>query len=149
MYQYTTDQVNKHLPIYVYFRRFTWLVLALGIPFLSVLCYFMPDLTLLVLGEGWEETGIYLRWMLPWVLCNLLVGSTGFLADVFFKQKIGLGFEILTSVLRTIGVVLGIVYNDFMLSIAGYSIGTALAVAAQYIWLMGLVKQYDRGINVQ
>ena len=143
MYQYTTDQVNKHLPIYVYFRRFTWLVLALGIPILSILCYFMPDLTLLVLGEGWEETGIYLRWMLPWVLCNLLVGSTGFLADVFFKQKIGLGFEILTSVLRTIGVVLGIVYNDFMLSIAGYSIGTALAVAAQYIWLLSLTRKYD------
>lgn len=143
MYQYTTNRVNKGLSIYPYFRRFTWLVLALGIPFLSVLCYFMPDLTRIVLGSGWEETGIYLRWMLPWVLCNLLAGSIGFLADIFFKQKIGLSFEILTSVLRTIGVVLGIVYDDFQLSIIGYSIGTAVAVAAQYIWLIGLARNYD------
>lgn len=143
MYQYTTDRVNHRLAIYPYFRRFTWLVLALGIPMLSVLCYFMPELTRIVLGAGWEETGVYLRWMLPWVLCNLLTGSIGFLADIFFKQKIGLGFEILTSVLRTAGVVVGVMCHDFKLSIIGYSMGTAVAVAAQYIWLINLTRKYD------
>jgi O-antigen/teichoic acid export membrane protein len=143
MYQYTTDRVNKQLPIYVYFRRFTWIVLGLGLPFFAVLCYYMIDITTLVLGTGWEATGIYLRWMLPWVLCSLLTGSVSFLADVFFKQKVGLCFEILTSLLRTLGVVLGVVYEDFTLSIIGYSIGTAIAVAAQYIWLLGLTRQYD------
>ncbi len=143
MYQYTTDRVNHRLAIYPYFRRFTWLVLALGIPMLSVLCYFMPELTRIVLGAGWEETGVYLRWMLPWVLCNLLTGSIGFLADIFFKQKIGLGFEILTSVLRTAGVVVGVMCHDFKLSIIGYSMGTAVAIAAQYIWLISLTRKYD------
>lgn len=143
MYQYTTDRVNKQLPIYVYFRRFTWIVLGLGLPFFAVLCYYMIDMTTLVLGTGWEATGIYLRWMLPWVLCSLLTGSVSFLADVFFKQKVGLCFEILTSLLRTLGVVLGVVYEDFTLSIIGYSLGTAIAVAAQYIWLLGLTRQYD------
>ena len=143
MYQYTTDRVNHRLAIYPYFRRFTWLVLALGIPMLSVLCYFMPELTRIVLGAGWEETGVYLRWMLPWVLCNLLTGSIGFLADIFFKQKIGLGFEILTSALRTAGVVVGVMCHDFKLSIIGYSMGTAVAIAAQYIWLISLTRKYD------
>ena len=143
MYQYTTDRVNHRLAIYPYFRRFTWLVLALGIPMLSVLCYFMPELTRIVLGAGWEEAGVYLRWMLPWVLCNLLTGSIGFLADIFFKQKIGLGFEILTSVLRTAGVVVGVMCHDFKLSIIGYSMGTAVAIAAQYIWLISLTRKYD------
>ena len=143
MYQYTTDRVNHRLAIYPYFRRFTWLVLALGIPMLSVLCYFMPELTRIVLGAGWEETGVYLCWMLPWVLCNLLTGSIGFLADIFFKQKIGLGFEILTSVLRTAGVVVGVMCHDFKLSIIGYSMGTAVAIAAQYIWLISLTRKYD------
>lgn len=143
MYQYTTDRVNHRLAIYLYFRRFTWLVLALGIPMLSVLCYFMPELTRIVLGAGWEETGVYLCWMLPWVLCNLLTGSIGFLADIFFKQKIGLGFEILTSVLRTAGVVVGVMCHDFKLSIIGYSMGTAVAIAAQYIWLISLTRKYD------
>ena len=147
LYQYTTNRVNHHQPIHLYFRRFTGLVLACGIPFFALLGYFMPDLTLLVLGNGWEETGIYLRWMLPWVLCSLLTGSTGFLADIFFQQKIGLGFEILTAVLRTAGVVLGMVFHDFTLAIIGYSIGTALAVAAQYLWLMGLTRRYDASLS--
>jgi hypothetical protein len=95
------------------------------------------------LGEGWNETGLYLRWMLPWLLCSLLTSSTGFLADIFFKQKLGLGFEILTASLRTIGVVLGVVFADFTLSIIGYALGSAIAVAAQYSWLLGLARKYD------
>ena len=143
MYQYTTERVNNHLPIYAYFQRFTLLILTVGIPFFSILCYFMPDLTLLFLGEGWNETGLYLRWMLPWLLCSLLTSSTGFLADIFFKQKLGLGFEILTASLRTIGVILGVVFADFTLSIIGYALGSAIAVAAQYSWLLGLARKYD------
>ena len=143
MYQYTTERVNNNRPIYAYFQRFTLLVLTLGIPFFSVLGYFMPDLTLLFLGEGWSETSVYLRWMLPWLLCSLLTSSTGFLADIFFKQKVGLGFEILTAFLRTIGVVLGVLCANFTLSIIGYVLGSAIAVTAQYIWLLSLARRYD------
>lgn len=146
MYQYTTERVNNNLPIYTYFQRFTLLVLAIGIPFFGILCYLMPDLILLFLGEGWDETGLYLRWMLPWLLCSLLTSSTGFLADIFFKQKLGLGFEILTATLRTIGVVLGVLYANFTLSIIGYALGSAIAVIAQYVWLLSLARKYDTTI---
>ena len=146
MYQYTTERVNNNLPIYTYFQRFTLLVLVIGIPFFGILCYLMPDLILLFLGEGWDETGLYLRWMLPWLLCSLLTSSTGFLADIFFKQKLGLGFEILTATLRTIGVVLGVLYANFTLSIIGYALGSAIAVIAQYVWLLSLARKYDTTI---
>ena len=84
--------------------------------------------------------------MLPWVLCILLTSSTGFLADIFFKQKLGLGFEILTATLRTIGVVLGVLYANFTLSIIGYALGSAIAVIAQYVWLLSLARKYDTTI---
>jgi uncharacterized membrane protein len=81
--------------------------------------------------------------MLPWLLCSILTSSTGFLADIFFKQKIGFGFEILTTILRFVGVCVGIWLNNFTISIIGYTIGTAIAVAAQYIWLFYLAIKYD------
>ena len=146
LYQYTAERVNKKQPIYNFFIRFTSIVLIVGIPFFSILYWILPDLTLLLLGEGWDETSLYLQWMLPWVLFSLLTSSTGFLADIFFKQKIGFGFEILTAILRIIGVCLGIWTNNFSISIIGYSLGTTIAIAAQYFWLISLTKKYDAKI---
>ena len=52
-------------------------------------------------------------------------------------------FEILMAVLRTIGVLCGILTRNFETAIAGYALGSAIAVLAQYIWLLNLVKKYD------
>ena len=81
--------------------------------------------------------------MLPWLLCSILTASTGFLADIFFKQQIGFAFEILTAILRTAAVVIGIWREDFTLAIICYAIGTAISILAQYIWLFSLIKRYD------
>ena len=147
LYQYTTERVNSHLLIGSFFRRFTLIVLMVGIPLFGVLYWFMPDLTLLFLGEGWDNTGVYLRWMLPWLLSSVLTSSTGFLSDIFFRQKIGFAFEILTALLRTIGVIIGVVVKDFSISIIGYVLGSCLAVTAQYIWLLTLTIRYDAQIR--
>lgn len=143
LYQYTTDRVNNNQPIGVYFRRFTIFVLVIGIPLFGILYWLLPDLTLLFLGEGWDEAGVYLRWMLPWLLSSVLTASTGFLADIFFKQQIGFAFEMLTAILRVIGVLLGVWQDDFTLSIVCYAVGSAIAVIAQYVWLVSLVNRYD------
>ena len=143
LYQYTTDRVNNNQPIGVYFRRFTIFVLVIGVPLFGILYWLLPDLILLFLGEGWDETGVYLRWMLPWLLSSVLTASTGFLADIFFKQQIGFAFEMLTAILRVIGVLLGVWQDDFTLSIVCYAVGSAIAVIAQYVWLVSLVNRYD------
>ncbi len=143
LYQHTTVRVHEHQPIGGYFRRFTLWVVVVGIPLFGVLYWLLPELTLWFLGEGWEMTSVYLRWMLPWLLCSILTASTGFLADIFFKQQIGFAFEILTAILRTAAVVIGIWREDFTLAIICYAIGTAISILAQYIWLFSLIKRYD------
>ena len=143
LYQYTTNRVNQQLPISYFFKRFTFYVLGIGIPCFAILYWILPDLTTFLLGKEWITTSLYIRWMLPWLLCSILTSSTGFLADIFFKQKIGFAFELLTTILRCVGVGVGIWLNDFTTSIIGYTIGTAIAVAAQYIWLFCLAIQYD------
>lgn len=144
LYQETATRVNNHQTIGRYFRNFTIGTLSIGIPLSCLLFAFMLDLVPFLLGDEWLASGIYIRWMLPWLLCSLLTSSTGFLADIFFKQKIGFGFEVLTVVLRVIGVVVGIAMNDFYISIIGYAVGSAVAVLAQFIWLMHLANAYDK-----
>jgi hypothetical protein len=63
------------------------------------------------------------------------------------KQKVGLWMEMLLAVCRTVGLLIGVWLNDFVVAIASYSIGTALALVVQIIWMLRLVYRYDQSIT--
>ena len=144
----TAEQVNSKQSVAPFYRRFTLWTLASIIPFFIGLWFFLPVLTAWLLGAEWQTTGEYIRWMLPWLACNILSASTGYLIDIFFKQKVGLLFEILLAVSRVVGVGLGIAMNSFEIAIVGYSIGSAVVNAAQYIWHLSLIRTYEKSLHV-
>ena len=144
LFQKTSESVNNRRSIEPFYRRFTLWTLVIVIPAFVLLWFILPSLTAWLLGAEWRVVGEYVRWLLPWLVCNILSSSTGFLPDIFFKQKIGLYFEILLAVSRVIGVGLGIILNSFEVAIAGYAMGSAIVNAAQYIWLMSLVGGYEK-----
>ena len=146
-FQEVSEWVNNRQSIVAFFRRFTLLTLGLVLPFFIGLWFVLPTLTAWLLGGEWTVTGLYIRWLLPWLVCNILCASTGFLYDIFFKQKQGLYFEILVLICRVIGLCIGIGYNSFEMAIAGYALGSALANGIQYIWLMLLVRRYEDSLT--
>jgi O-antigen/teichoic acid export membrane protein len=148
LYQHITDCVHQSLCIGKIFRRFISYGSLVIIPAFALLYIVLPDLTGWLLGSEWYVVGKYIRWMLPWLYVSLLTGSICFLSDVFQKQKIGLVFEILLVFGRLLGLCIGVFFNDFMVAIAAYSIGTAVAIIPQLIWLISLVVKYDRSLVV-
>lgn len=146
LYQHTTERVHASAKIGNVFWRFVGYGSIVIIPIFVGIGIFLPDITAWLLGEEWRVAGEYIRWMLPWLYVSLLTGSTCYLSDVFMKQKIGLFFEILLAVCRVVGLSIGIVTKDFTIAIAAYSVGTAIAVLAQLIWLGSLVLRYDRAL---
>lgn len=150
LYQHTTECVHQSLPIKSMFRRFIGYTSVVIIPIFGMLYFVLPNLTAWLLGDEWRIVGDYIRWMLPWLYVSLLTGSTCYLSDIFMKQKTGLFFEILLAVCRVVGLSVGIITKDFTTAIAAYSVGTAVAVLAQLIWLASLVRRYDRSlVNIQ
>lgn len=147
LYEHTSGCVNEHKHIAPYMFRFTKIALITAIPSFAILYFILPWLTTVLLGNQWETTGYYIRWMLPWLVCSLLTASTGFLADIFFKQKIGLYFEIFMAALRTAGVAAGCWCNNFEVAIAGYCIGSAIACGVQFVWLLSLVRRYEQSLE--
>jgi len=143
LYQYTTERVHNRLPLMSLMRRFTGWTSLIVVPGFALLYCFLPWLTSLLFGQEWAPSGHMIRWMLPWLFMVALTSSTSFLSDVFMKQKVGLYYEILLAVLRVAGVGLGVWMHSFTWAIAGYCIGSAIAVGAQYLWLMQLCRQYD------
>ena len=148
LYQNTTERVHQQLPIGNVFWRFVVAASLVIIPIFAGLYFILPNLTAWLLGEDWRVVGDYICWMLPWLYFALIVGSTCYLSDVFMKQKIGLLFEILLAVFRLIGLCWGVVSGNFLFAIIGYSIGTALVVAIQFVWLSSMVRQYDRSLSL-
>ena len=146
-FQQTSEQVNAGVSIAPFYRRFTLWTVVTVIPFFILLWFFLPALTAWLLGAEWLTTGEYIRWMLPWLACSVLCGSTGYLVDIFFKQKAGLFFEILLALSRVIGVGLGIAMHRFEVAIAGYAIGSAVVNAAQYIWYLSLIRTYEKNLH--
>lgn len=145
-YQHISYTIHQQKSVKTFFVRFISYVTLITIPAFIGLWFILPWITETYLGQGWQITGEYIRWMLPWVYVSILVGCTGFVADIFFQQKIGLYFEILLALLRVAGVGIGVAMKDFTVSIAGYSIGSAVAITAQFAWMMHLVRVYERQV---
>ena len=147
LYQNTTERVHASKKIGDLFWRFVGYGSCVIIPVFAVIAIVLPELSAWLLGEEWRMVGKYIRWMLPWLYFSLLTGSTCYLSDVFMQQKKGLLFEILLAVCRVVGLCIGVVSNNFLLAIICYSMGTAIAVAAQFIWLSLLVRNYDKSLE--
>ncbi|MBQ0034347.1 MAG: oligosaccharide flippase family protein [Bacteroidales bacterium] len=147
LYQYSTARVHEKQPLMPVMRRFTRWTTLVVVPGFILLYFILPWLTRVLFGAEWVESGYMIRWMLPWLYAVALTSSTCFLSDVFMKQKLGLYFEILLAVLRVLGVALGIWLGSFTWAIAGYCIGSFLAVMAQYLWLISLCRDYDKSLN--
>jgi O-antigen/teichoic acid export membrane protein len=146
LYQHTTSRVHTATKIGDVLGRFVGYGTIVIVPLFVGLGVVLPTITAWLLGEEWRVVGEYIRWMLPWLYVSLLTGSVCFLSDVFMQQKKGLFFEILLAVCRAAGLCIGIVVNDFTIAIAAYSIGSAIAVLAQLIWLASLVRRYDQSL---
>lgn len=146
-YQHINSEVQQRHKIAPFFLKFTSWTTGVTVPCFVGLYFILPWLTKWLLGTEWETSGVYLRWMLPWIFCSLLTACTCFLADIFYRQKVGLYFELLLAVLRAVGVGLGCVLHDFEIAIIGYALGSLVAILAQYIWLMFLVKKYDQSLS--
>ncbi len=147
-YQDTTTKVNSGKSIAHVYRRFTTWSFVVIIPFFTALWFILPWLTQWLLGDEWYVTGEYIRWLLPWLLSRYLCASTGYLYDVFSKQKIGLYFEIIIAGARLIGLGVGIYFHDFVLAIACYAIVSAIINGVQYIWLMSFVRRYEQELAI-
>lgn len=146
LYQHTTECVHAVKKIGDLFWRFVGWGSAVIVPIFIAIGIVLPDLSAWLLGEEWRVVGNYIRWMLPWLYFTLLTGSTCYLSDVFMQQKKGLLFEILLAVCRVAGLCIGIFAKNFTVAIAAYSVGTAIAVCAQLVWLASLVHRYDHSL---
>ena len=148
-FQNTTQRVQRSESIRSFFRKLTVRTILIVVPSFAILYFILPQLTAWLLGDGWQTTGTYIRAMLPWIFMTTLVGPICYLSDIFKKQKAGFLFELLTFVLRIIGLAVGIWCGNFLIAVIGYSTGGFVAILAQLVWYWGLIGKYENRLAVK
>lgn len=145
-YQKFTENVHHNLPIYPLFRKYIRMTLLVVIPFFALLYPVLPFLSEWFLGKEWIVAGEYIRILLPWLVGTLLLGPFAFLLDIFQKQKLGMFYEVIYLILRFVGLLVGVLMNDFKLAILLYSLISLFMLIVMWIYYFVLINRYEKTI---
>ena len=108
LFQRIAEQVQRNESIKRFFCKFIRNTFSVVIPVFAALFFIMPWLTKWFLGDGWDDTALYIRLMLPW-LAVICVGATiAFIPDIFQKQRTSAIIEIIYLILRICALLTGI-----------------------------------------
>lgn len=141
------EKVNNKQTIRKQVTQFIKRSLIVALPIAVGLYLTLPILTRFLLGEGWEQTGIYIQYMLPWLLSCLIAGSTCFIADIFMKQRTVLFFEVTLFITRLIFILIGIKTNNIQTAIIGFSLGGFVINTIQIVWFVKLIRDYENKLG--
>jgi O-antigen/teichoic acid export membrane protein len=100
-----------------------------------VLILMAPELFAFVFGEDWRQAGEFAQWMAPWLYLVFVTSPLSTLTTVLEKQAQGLLFHAATLVTRICALVVGTIYDDLMLAVILFSLGSAFWRAAYLVWI--------------
>ncbi len=147
LFEKVTKQVNSNELVLPLLRRI-YLPLLIGfIPLMGLLYIIMPQLVTWLLGAKWLMTATCIRYMLPWLTAVFFVAPLAFVADIFYKQRLFLYIELLYFALRIGAIVIGILEESFLLSIALLSlVGTIIPLLQLGLYIYFL-HRYEAGLH--
>lgn len=145
MFRFVSEKVWNSETILPIIKKYIASVLMVGFPSFALLFFILPDLTAMLLGDEWRTSGEYIRLMLPWLLAFAVFNVLDFLPQLFKKQEGLFYFEIITLILRTSALVVGIYLDNIYLALALYFMVCFIMQASGSIWLVFMARSYDKG----
>jgi len=118
---------------YIYNKQ-TELLVPIGI----LLCLLGSELTVSLLGNNWQTTGIMLQWMVPFIGLTFIATPLTELFTILEKQHFSTLFQLLLLVVRMVCLLTGALTGNLIYTIAIFSLGNALLWLCLIIFLMRL-----------
>ncbi|WP_104203644.1 lipopolysaccharide biosynthesis protein [Billgrantia saliphila] len=110
----------------------------IAMPVAILLAVVGPDLFALAFGERWREAGDFARWMAPWLYLVFITAPLSHLFAVLERQGQGLVFQMLMLSVRIAAIAIGAMLDDLMLTVALYSLGSAVCWGGFLAWIARL-----------
>ena len=143
LYQKIASEVQSQNSIITTIHLFLKNSFLIFVPLFVMLYFILPNLVSFLLGNGWEQTSLYIQIMLCWCLLTFVGNTLSFLPDVFHKQRKSAGIEVILFVARLSVLCLSIHCHNFTLAIVLYCIVSCIILIWQTLWYYSLAKQYE------
>jgi lipopolysaccharide exporter len=137
------DNIQNGKPIYKQVVKLIKTLILVGIIPFVLLFIFAPTIFSFIWGEEWFQSGVYLRYLLPWLFFVYLVGGLSFMPNVLKEQKNALGIEIVHLILRFIVLFYGVYLNDIKLALILYSAVGVVVLSFTLTWYLVILKKND------
>lgn len=143
LFERVAQAVREKQPVGRNLRK-RWLQMAMIVlPVMAGLTIIMPWLVRVLLGEGWEQTAVLIRYMMPWLTCVFLIAPLAFISEVFGQQKLFLMIETAYLVLRVGAMLVGIGLQDFALAVILMSAAGSVVLLFQLALYIYFVRHYE------
>lgn len=92
----------------------------------------------IVLGELWRASGVYAQILAPFFLISFISSPLSTLSLVFERQKVGLAFSVIVTVLRVAALLLSALTNSPEVGVALFSLTSFIIYVVYLVWLLHL-----------
>jgi lipopolysaccharide exporter len=103
---------------------------------LSLLCIAAPEITLVVLGPDWQESGIYLRWLCLWLFFTSIASPMHRIFAILERQNELAIINALLFLVSAATLIIGGMKEDASLAIALFSVGVSAVWMGQGLWTL-------------
>lgn len=97
-----------------------------------------PDLFSVFFGKDWQLAGEFARWMAIYIYFQFITSPLSQLFSVLEKQAQGTLFQGILLILQVVGLFVGTVYESLVLSVALFSLGSALCYMGLLVWIVSV-----------
>ena len=112
----------------------------IAMPLALVLILIGPDLFTLVFGSDWRQAGEFARWMSIFLYFQFITSPLSQLVSVLEKQVQGTVFQTALMAAQFTGILIGVMYNNLILSVALFSITSSACYLGFLIWIVRITK---------
>ena len=133
------DKENKGAVQKLFINNLLFLIRLALLPCIAV-AFVAPQLFTFILGDGYEMTGVFVRWLMPFSFITFLKGPFSAMTDI--KNKIGrnIFFEMAFFSLTLISFYMGFYFDNVLLGIKIFSFSSTLLGVFQLYWFYSLTK---------
>ena len=141
--QKVTQLYNEDVDAYGFtVRLLKSLLKKIIVPFLIIII-FAPDIFAFIFGNEWREAGVYTQILSPWLWMVFFTATIAFIPSLLNMQKKALLLEIIYTMLRVIGIGIGLWYESVYVALMCYSIAGFLMLNYNIWWMLSSLKKVN------
>jgi O-antigen/teichoic acid export membrane protein len=112
----------------------------IAMPPALILVVIGPDLFAFVFGADWRQAGEFSRWMAIFLYFQFVTSPLSILVAVLERQIQGTVFQSSLMAVQLVGILIGGVYSNLILSVALFSLGSALCYLFFLAWIIKITN---------